>query len=147
MRKGFTLIEIIVVVSIIAIFVLIAAAGFRNMSSHADLLSTHEQVLEVIRNARSETLSSKENTVYGFYLTATSITRFTGGAYNPVDPANEVYLFVGDVTATSSVITAGGEVLFTRLTGEASQSGTIYIRDFGAVATRTITLHASGLIE
>lgn len=144
-HQGFTLIEILVVLVIISIITGISVATFVNMNRGAILREASSNVYDALTSARGRTLSSQNNTVYGVRMSTSSIIRFEGSTYTPGNTSNTVYLFNSAVSATSSLITQGKDIIFQRLNGEPSATGTVYIRN--GISTSTIIIHGSGLVE
>ncbi len=146
-EAGFTLAEIVVVVAIIAIMATVTMVGFQNFNRSAVLKTATQEVSVALTSARTSTLSSEADTVYGVHMSTTSVTKFVGSTYAAGASTNETYTFEGGVTATSSLIATNTDVVFARLTGEPSAVGTIYIVNSALDSTTTVTIHASGLVE
>lgn len=149
MQKGFTLIEMLVVIAIVSIISTIVFGSFTVFKSAQGLDKDTEMVVEMLRQARSQTLISKNATVYGVHIASTTATLFTGATYSLGDPGNQVFTFLNPDMVVNTTLTGGGSnVIFKRLTGETSQNGTIVLSTVKTpVRTRTITIFKTGLIE
>lgn len=146
-QRGFTFIEILVAIAIVAILGAASAATYKNVSESSSLKMAGSEVYTALTSAREKTLGGENDTVYGVHVSTTTITQFVGPTYVAGAATNRVYTFVGGITATSSLITSGTDVVFKRLTGEAQQGGTIYVRNSAGTSTTTIVVHDSGLVE
>ncbi len=146
-KKGFTLLEMLIVLAIITIIAGISMQVFQSLYQDSALRAGGSEVYGALVSARSDTLAAQNDTVYGVRVSSSTVTRFIGASYTPGSATNKVYTFEGEVFATSSLITSGTNIIFERLTGEPSATGTIYIRDTNGTGTTTIVIHASGLIE
>jgi prepilin-type N-terminal cleavage/methylation domain-containing protein len=149
MRKGFTLIEILIVIAILGIISVIVFGSFSVFRSSQGLDKDTDTVVEILRQARSQTLISKNASAYGVHVATTAVTLFSGDTYSAADPNNQVFTFLNADLVVSVTLTGGGsDVIFKRLTGETSQNGTIVLSTQGAQPrTRTITVFKTGLIE
>jgi prepilin-type N-terminal cleavage/methylation domain-containing protein len=145
--KGFTFVELLVVLAIIGIIATISAATFKNMYTTSTLKAGGSEVYRAFTNARSNTLASQDGMVYGVHLSTSTVTQFSGSTYVVGSSTNKVYTFEGGVTATSSLIADSPTIIFTRLTGNPSAQGTIYLRNSDGTSTTTIVVYTSGLIE
>ncbi len=145
--KGFTLVEILVVLAIISILAAISAASFKSMYQSTSLRSGASATFDALTSARSSTLGSQSDMVYGVHFSSTTVTQFAGDTYVAGATGNSVYTYEGSVRATSSVITSGGVVTFSRLQGLPSTTGTLYVYDVNGGGTTTVIIHGSGLIE
>lgn len=146
-RRGFTLIEILVVIGILGIITAISVTAFSNMYKVSVLRAGGSEVYDALVASRSKTLASKSDIVYGVFVSSTTVTRFAGGTYISGTATNRSYSFEGGVRATSTLITSGTPIVFTRLTGAPSIQGTIYVHNLDGTSTTTIVIHRSGLIE
>lgn len=146
-ERGFTLAEIVVVSAIIALVALISAGTFQNLHRASGLRASAGEVYRAFTDARTKTLASEDDTVYGVRIATTSVIRFTGPTYSAGAATNITYTFGAGVTATGTLAVSGTNITFQRLTGKPSATGTVYLRDAGKGSTTTITIHASGLIE
>lgn len=146
-ERGFTISEILVVLAIMGIIATLSVTTFRNMHDAAALRAGGNEIYAALSSAQTKTLASKDETVYGVHVSSTTVTRFRGVSYVAGDAANEVYAFEAGVTATSTLIAGGGDILFARLTGTPSVFGTIYVRDMAGAGTTTIIIHGTGLVE
>lgn len=146
-KLGFTFVEILIVLAIIALIATISAVAFKNMYDASALRAAGNEVYEALIDSRTKTLASNGATVYGVHVSSTTVERFTGDTYVSGDAENEVYVFEGGVTAAGTLVTSGTNVIFARLTGEPSATGTIAVRKQDGTGTTTITVHGSGLIE
>lgn len=144
---GFTLVEILVVIAISAIVAVTAIAGFRALYQSSTLRAGSVEVFSAFMSARTNTLASQNGNVFGVQVSSTTVTRFEGDTFIFGNATNKVYTFEGGVTATGTLVTSGTSVVFTRLTGETSLGGTIYIRNSEGTSTTTIAVHKSGLVE
>ncbi|HEU4677670.1 MAG TPA: type II secretion system protein [Candidatus Paceibacterota bacterium] len=145
--NGFTLAELIVVAAIVSLLAVVSLAVLSNLSSASALRAGSGEVYRALLSARASTLASNGDTVYGVHLTTTSVTRFTGTAYVPGAASNQVYTFERDVNATGTLAISGADIVFERLTGTPSASGTVYVRSGSGNGTSTIIIEGSGLIE
>ena len=144
-RSGFTIIEIVVSIAIIGIIAAISTVGLRNWQESAARKVAAQDVYQKLRTAREKTLGSDGDTVYGVRIESTSVTLFSGYAYMAGAPGNIVYDFESGVTATSSL--RGRNIVFERLTGRPSATGTVYVRSRDGNATNTVILYGSGLVD
>lgn len=147
-KKGFTLMELLVVMAIgIALFA-ISINVFSNLRNKESLDSVSALVVEVLRQAKHATIESKNSNQYGVYFNTSNIVLYIGPTYIPGSPTNEVYNFSSDVRLYSISINGGGNaVLFDRITGDTINNGTIVLRSETSSTTKSITIYKTGLIE
>ncbi|MCC2630348.1 MAG: seg [Candidatus Paceibacter sp.] len=147
-KRGFTLVEILITIGIMLVMVGIIFASFNQFRASQGLEKDTETIVEILQQARAQTLSSKNATAYGVHFASTTVTMFTGSSYSVSDPNNQVFSLISIDTIFSLSLTGGGtDVVFQRLTGETSQSGTITLTSQGTTRTRTITIYKTGLVQ
>ena len=146
--NGLTAIEFLVGFAIIAFltsFIWYAFSSFRDAGA---LDEASAAVLSLLRDARARTLSSQGNTTYGVHFEETKAVLFSGAAYNSADASNEPYIFSTSVKISAINLGGPADVIFQRLTGAASASGTITLQSKkDSSRTKTITILATGNIQ
>jgi len=148
-HKGFTVLEILVAISILALAVTIVAFSFSKLNSSQALDKSATLVTSILDEARSLTLSSKGDSQYGVYLEASQVVLFKGATYSQPDPANVVTSLHALVGMRNITLSGGGtSVVFKRLTGNTDETGTAEIFLKASPTTfRTITVRATGIVE
>jgi prepilin-type N-terminal cleavage/methylation domain-containing protein len=147
-KSGFTAVELLVVLGIMALIAMIFLSTFISFRKNQALISDTDTVIEVLRQARNQTLTSKNSSVYGVHFGTGTITIFTGSTYTSGAAGNQDFLLNSEDTILTVSLTGGGrDVVFDRLTGESSQSGTIVVSSQNISQSRTVTVYKTGLIE
>ncbi len=145
--RGFTFVEIVIVIAVLFILAAISVVSFRNLLLSASYRVAVQEVYTQLTDARNDTLASENDTVYGVHFERGSTTYFIGDTFVEGTASNVVYEFEGGTYATSSFITNDVNVIFKRLSGLPTATGTILIIKSDGSATSTIEVHDSGLIE
>lgn len=152
-QRGFTLIEILVVVGIIVLFLGLSIPQLRSFQQVSYLQGTGEETVAALRLAKSKTLASEEALQYGVYFDAISTpnqyTLFQGSSYATRAPAkDEITVLKKAIEISAISLGAGDEVVFERVTGAPSATGTITFRQVADPSrTKTVSVLTSGTIE
>jgi prepilin-type N-terminal cleavage/methylation domain-containing protein len=147
-KKGFTLIEALIVIAILGVMVSVSVVAFKTFKTSQGLDKDTELVIETLQQARTQTLSSQNASQYGVHFASSTVTLFTGNSYSAVASTNLVYPFYSADTVLSTSLAGGGaDVVFARLTGETTQNGTITIASSATTTYRTVTIYKTGLVE
>lgn len=151
-KKGYTLIEVLVVVVILGILLALAVTSFPSLFDRRSLEGLEQQTISLLEEARARTLSSHEasagsgeGSAYGVYFDTTNneLELFSGTSY---ETANAVKVVAFGENFLFS-IDFGDQVSFERLTGRARQTGTITITEQSSGNTEEITIDSSGRIQ
>jgi prepilin-type N-terminal cleavage/methylation domain-containing protein len=146
-RKGFTMIELLVVLVVILIIFMGSITALMNYRKHSALERDAESVASALVEARNLTLASKNAAVYGVHLTSTTTTIFVGPTYSDATTTNSKYELSGNIVLTTDLPGGGSDILFTRLTGETNQTGTVTITMVSEISTTTIKVYKTGVVE
>jgi len=146
-KRGFTFIEILVVIAIILILAAVAVVTFKNLDTTSSHRVVTQEVYSTLTEAHNNSIASTDDSVYGVHFETDLITLFEGDTYNASDSTNKEFVFTGGVYATSSLITNSVDIVFKRLTGFPTATGALHIVRSDGSATSTITIHGTGLIE
>ena len=146
--KGFTFIELLLVLAILSLITTVVMNTFVDYRKNQSLQKDTETVTEVLERARIETISSQNAMQYGVHIANDKITLFTGPTYSSGDPLNRDFaLAPTDTIVTISLTGGGSEVVFSRLSGETNQSGTVVLSSPSISKTKTVTIYKTGLVE
>lgn len=148
MKFGITFIELLISIAIITVLVILVISGFNSFRESAQLNEAHSTILDMLHDARSRTLSGEKNTQYGMHFETNQAVLFSGASYSSGFASNEPYT-LPPLSRISSINLGGPvDIVFARLTGVASASGTIIIESTpNPSKTKTITVFSSGNIE
>ena len=136
MRKeqGLTLIEVLVVISILLIILGISIQSFRYLQGEEVLSDSTEKIINILRLAQSKTLASEEDSKYGVhfddttdpneYILFRTIPPFFDYASRDVS-SDEVHQISKSVEIYDIDLVGGQDVVFSRLTGETANSGKV----------------------
>ena len=144
-QKGFTLIEIIVVISIVLVLIVVTASPLSSFRNKQALQNSTNAVLSVLNDSRAKTFAAVGNTFYSVKLDTDKVTMFLGGSYTEGLATNEILFLEYPVTQSWNLQGSGSVVTFDRLKGSTSQYGTITISLPGGLA-KTITISSLGSI-
>jgi len=148
MLKGFTLLELVIVIAVILILFFIIFSAFSGFNRNYALDTEAQRVASILDEARSLTLASKGDTNYGVHFESSQVVLFTGDTYSAMDPSNREESLTSSVTISDISLSGGGsDVVFARLTGALDKNGTVTLSLVSDPAmTRTITFELTGII-
>ncbi len=149
MKKGFTLIEIVIVVAILTILTAIIVNSFSLFNKKVTLSRDAEKIVSMLYQARTNTIASKNDVQYGVHFEVDRAIIFSGASYSSGATDNDIF-FLKTFESLSNISLAGtsDDVIFDRITGATSNFGSITISTTGAGATsRVIFVSANGLVN
>lgn len=142
---GFTLIEILFSVAIIALIGALSLVSFVNSRRVRDLTVAGQMTLSVLRTAQTNASAGKNASQWGVHLEQKKIVLFQGSAYVGA-VASTSYPLSSDVEIVSVALAGGGQdAIFKRINGTTDQPGTFTVRVVDSpTQTFPVTLDASG---
>jgi len=147
-NRGFTLIEIIVVLAIGAFLTGFVALSFSKVNEHEVLNTNSDLIVSILNEARSMTLSSVGDTGYGVHFDTDQVVLFRGTSYSSGAATNLPTTLNSRVALRNISFGGGNNVVFNRLTGATAQSGTLQIYLKSATTTyKTISVSGTGISE
>lgn len=150
MKKAFTLIEILISVSIMLLIIAVVVPPLTKNRQDKLLLQSTDDVVSLLNKARSDTLSSVNGEAYGIKFENDRVIFFTGPTYDASATSNKItYLQNGITIPLGSLVLNGSatNVLFNRLTGATNQYGTIQIQVTNdASKSKIITVSKTGIV-
>lgn len=147
-QKGFTMIELVVVLAVMVLLMAVIMTPFRTFRNSKALDTTSEETLALLSEARGNTLSAKDGYQYGVHFEAAQMVLFRGASYSNGDTVNNKVVTLDNALELTAITLAGGgsDVLFDKLTGKTSMPGSIVIRVKSDTSKlRTITIGGTGI--
>ena len=145
-REGFSLVEIIVAVAVLAVIAALTANAFSSFYKNMALNSAVEQAISVLQEARSNTLSGKDSSQWGVHFEISRLAFFKGTSFTEPNPNNRDYQLSYSVEIYGISLNGGGpNVIFQKLTGKTNEYGAVSFRLKSDVSkTKTITIESNG---
>lgn len=140
----------VVVLGIISLMSSLTLAAFSNFRAHQTLDASVEIVLAAFSQAHLDTISSKNDYLYGVYLKPGEVITFRGTTYpGDNDVSNIHYTLPVTVEIANISLSGGGSAVFyKRLSGTTDNYGTFDVRLKSDAAIRTITtINQTGVIS
>ncbi len=125
---GFTLIEILVAMAILVLIAFLAIASFTTFRQQVEIDSSSQNILSVLRLARSKTLASESEDNYGVHFQSDKYVLFKGTVYDSNDAANKEYSLTDSEIYSISLNGGGSDVIFNRIRGTTEEYGNVAIR-------------------
>ncbi len=145
--RGVTLIEILVAIGITMLIASVVLSSFGEYRLRQNLAGASETILAAISAAHLDTISSKNDSLYGVNLKSNEVIYFKGTTYpGDVDPGNVHFLLPSMIEiANVSLNGADTKIYFTRLTGATGNYGTFEIRSKANTSvSTTVTVNRTG---
>ena len=148
-QRGFSLIEILAVVTIGAILVttvLFSFSSFRN-SKIADISA--DEVLSVINEARVKAVSSEDYSRFGAHLESGRVVFFKGDVFTEPNLSNIETALSSLVEISDISLNGGGaNIVFQKLTGKTSNYGSLRVRlKSDNSKYKTISVKSTGIAQ
>lgn len=143
MPRGFTLVELLVVLAILGVLSAMAIGIFGNLVPESQLRLQADGVVTLLRGAQAKSIDGYADDVWGVHLTNTQATQFKGSSYLSRDVAYD------EVLAFSEPLTVSGlsEIVFEGRTGKTTNTGTITLISSVVNESIVLTINASGRVE
>lgn len=150
LRRGFSLIELLLVVSIIMAISAAGIAGYRNFGKHVELSSTREIITADLRQAQSKAMAGEGGVKWGAHFVNNDASQYyelfsTGTVYG--GPSAIVYAttsLAGGVVFSDPLPGMNKDILFERITGMTSVDSTISVTSENV--TESVTVKTVGAI-
>ena len=144
-RRGFTALEIVIVVSILSLLGSLSLVSFLNARRVQDLVTAGNDLVVVLRLAQQKAASGEGGSAWGVRLEQGQYVMFQGTSY-AVAATTTVYALPPRVEIADIALWGGGqEVIFSGVEGATLQQGTLVVRVRESAAQAfAITVDSSG---
>jgi len=144
--KGFTLIEVILVLAIIIAMVVLSIPFYQSFQIRTQLSNTSQEITQTLRYSQSKAMAIEDYSNFGLHFESDKYVLFRGNSYNPTDSYNEVYDLVETLSISVNLNGGGNDIIFDRLKGSTSNYGTVTITSVNN-ESKIITVNSLGKIE
>lgn len=143
-KKGFTLIEFLIVIAILALVAGAILWSLNSFRSRQAVKNTRGEIISALALVRARSLNGLNDKAHGVNFNNEQMTIFSGTTFSAGAPDNQV---ISLPLVSLSLNLAGGEsVVFDRLTGATTNTGTIVINSLSGNDTATVTILSTGLV-
>lgn len=148
MKRGYTLIELLIVLSIIAALGVIGTIDYANYRSQQGFVTVRANIVTVLRTAQLRAIAQEDSQPWGVYfsnLGSTFYQVFKGSDYLTGTPVENKRFLGRGISFAQPATNATSQVVFAKRTGLPTAPLTVKIALRGA--TSTITINAQGNIQ
>lgn len=146
--EGFSLIEILIGVAILFLIAFLAIASFTTFRQQVEIDSSSQNILSILRLARSKTLASESEDNYGVHFQSDKYVLFKGAAYDSNDSSNREYILTDSEIYSITLNGGGSDVIFNRIRGTTDEYGSVAIRLIvDASKANTININSYGQVS
>ncbi|MDO8686633.1 MAG: prepilin-type N-terminal cleavage/methylation domain-containing protein [Candidatus Berkelbacteria bacterium] len=147
MKKGFTLIEALITIAIIAILAGLSSLSIVNFGKSSDIEGGRTTVVQALRQAQSNSMANLDQKTWGVHFESSKVIIFadTGGVFNPADTNNQVKLMPKGVNIAFD-FGGGVDLLFEKGKASTLTPGTITLSSTGNT-TPEVTINSEGMID
>ncbi len=125
-KRGFTAIEILIGIVVVVIIFSVAYGPLRSFRDAQVLASDTENLLSLLKEARSQTVFSKNSSQYGVHFESGRAVLFQGTVFGEPNANNKEFRLNSNLSISNWSLNGGGQdVVFERLTGKTGQFGTV----------------------
>lgn len=147
-RRGFTIVELIVVLSLIGVVFIVTMVAWSGLSTRALSEEIEQEIVSLIQLAREKTLSRQNGASYGVHFTSSTVTVFPGSTFADGATSNTAYALPANFEIGVTNLRGGGvDIFFLPFSGTTNQDGAVRLDHTTSDITRTITIYASGYVE
>ena len=144
--SGFTLLEIVIVVSLLALLLNIALPSFTSFRRNSLLNTETMELITLVNRARILSVSSKNDQQFGVHLETSKAVLFQGGTYDAAATTNETRIFGEGITLSSITVNpSGSDIIFDKVTGSTVNNATTTFLVTGTTASTTIIVYPTGI--
>ena len=141
MKKGFTLIEILLSLSIVTILATIGIPVFLSLQNTTDLDLAENAVVQSLRRAQTLSRAVDGDTSWGVKIQNNAITLFKGASYLARDPnQDEIFDIPSSITSTNV-----SEIVYSKFDGLPNTTGTMTLTSNNDI--RNITISSNGMLS
>ncbi len=153
MKKGFTIVELIIVIGIAAVIGVVALTNLGGRKAKSDLDATVSRMVALLREAQSRSTAQASSTSWGVHFEHTAgglqlYALYAGGSWSSSN-ARGTYRLPAGVAYDAASLSAGSstDVTFTQVTGKISATTTVKIYSLGTTAkSSTLQIAPSGAV-
>ncbi|MBI5037933.1 MAG: prepilin-type N-terminal cleavage/methylation domain-containing protein [Candidatus Kerfeldbacteria bacterium] len=140
-RSGFTLVELLVVIGLIAMIGIFSAPVYQNFQNRTDVDIAAATLTNSFRLAQAHAMDMVGDQSWGVHLSVGTIVIFRGASYATRDvPFDDVYTISSDVQLTGL-----SEVVFSKMHGLPSTIGSVTMQETGR--SMTVSLNSLGVVS
>ncbi len=140
--RGFSLIEVLLSVSIIGIITGISIPVYNSFTTRNDLELNAQQIADTLRRAQTYARGMEGNSAWSVEIQTAAVTLFKGTNFGGRDTSfDEVVSLPGSITVTSGT----GEVQFAKLTATPNTTANFTLTSNNN-DTRTVTVNGRGMV-
>lgn len=148
-KKGFTLIELILVISLFSITFTLIFTTLVRPRSFADLVSTEDLIYSTVKEAQSLSMSNPQRE-YGVHFEQDKFILFEGSTYSPGDPNNLETTLTTNLSI-ESITLSNGDIIFSQISGEVrnytSGQDSFVVRESNTNESKTFTVNRIGSLD
>jgi Tfp pilus assembly protein FimT len=139
-NTGFSLVEILVIISIIAIFATISTTVYTSLRSKNSLEIATNDIVGAMRLAKTYSEQVNSDSKWGVYITSEELTIFSGTSYASRDTNKDKLLKLPGSVSVSGMT----EVVFEKSSGITNTTGNISVNGIDGV--KNISINEKGTI-
>jgi prepilin-type N-terminal cleavage/methylation domain-containing protein len=144
--RGFTLVEVLIGLSIMVLIASFAVVGFRNYAQFQQYNQAISDVVFILNQTRLSARSAEDDAAHGVKFSSGGMTQFIGDTYVVGDPDNVLTTY-GLVTLQHDLSGGVDEIVFEKLTGLPTATGTVTIEGVDFTASTTIEITSTGVVQ
>jgi len=137
-NKGFTLIEMLLVVAIVSIIATFSTAFYSRFINQSSISNIQDQLISQARKAQTYAMQNKQNTNWGINYATNILTLYSGTSYAARNTAfDETFEFNTNITITGIT-----DINFAKATGKPNTTASITITS--TTGSKTVNINAQG---
>ncbi len=148
-KSGFSLIELLIVISITMILGGIAFVSSSRILNFTSIEGQAQSIRSHIERARIYTLASKNNSSFGVVFSSSTARVFQGTTFVSASSSDQVLQLDTSNNIINILLSNGSNTLyFNKITGEPNATGTIMITAINNnLDRRTIIIYTTGVVD
>ena len=144
-KNGFTLVEIIIVIALIAVLSGMSAEVYFNQRDKYSTDKDADSIVSIMEKARNMSLNRKNDSSYGIHIASSTLSVFSGTSYE--DGNNVLSYDLENVDKISAISLSSNKLdfYFSKISGLPNATGTLVVGNKSY--SRTITVYGTGVVE